>query len=179
MCFFSNTRCAIHALPSSTSRPRRWRCRLRPPRPPRSLASLHLLADAMDLVGPRTAVIDQAEFGLGLAQQKSMLLAAGAGRAVPQDLRAGTQHRPMEMRRAGIAFITWQHVRVSSVPLCNNVYRFHEGCICTQLTCLAYQRLDKTSAVRSLIDDAGGTKYNMIALAASSNPSPYASAKYM
>ena len=32
----------------------------------------------------RTAVIDQAEFGLGLAQhmQKSMLLAAGAGRAV-------------------------------------------------------------------------------------------------
>lgn len=64
----------------------------------------------MDLVGPRTAVIDQAEFGLGLAQQKSMLLAAGAGRAVPQDLRAGTQHRPMEMRRAGIAFITWQHV---------------------------------------------------------------------
>ena len=133
----------------------------------------------MDLVGPRAAVIDQAEFGLGLAQQMSMLLAAGAGRAVPQDLRAGTQHRPMEMRRAGIAFITWQHVRVSSVPLCNNVYRFHEGCICTQLTCLAYQRLDKTSAVRSLIDDAGGTKYNMIALAASSNPSPYASAKYM
>jgi len=33
-----------------------------------------------------------------------MLLAAGAGRAAPQDLRAGTQHRPMGMRRAGIAF---------------------------------------------------------------------------
>ncbi|KAM0706174.1 hypothetical protein Q7P35_006723 [Cladosporium inversicolor] len=68
-----------------------------------------------------------------------MLLARG--RAVPQDLRAATQHRPMEMRRAGIAFVTWEHADVLS-----------------KQEALVRLNKDKTSAVRSLMDDAGGTK---------------------
>jgi hypothetical protein len=68
-------------------------------------------------------------FGLGLAQQKVDVARCWsrprAVDAVPQDLRAGTQHRPMEMRRAGIAFVTWKHVCAFS--LCVLLYRCREG----------------------------------------------------
>jgi hypothetical protein len=58
---------------------------------------------AMDLVVPGTAVIVEAEFGFGLAQQQT---AVGAGRVraacPPQDLRAGKSKSTMGLlRRAG------------------------------------------------------------------------------
>lgn len=157
----------MHAVSTSTSRPRRWRCRvLRRKAFSTSKLSRTSTSSPTRWIScrPRTAVIDQAEFGLGLAQHKSRCcwLAAGAarGRAVPQDLRAGTQHRPMEMRRAGIAFITWGHV-------CALFVRFAISCsrrvtlqadVSSIPKDLVRLNKNKTYAVRSLIDDAGGTK---------------------
>lgn len=134
-------------------------CGVRPPQALASLLCLHLVADAMDLVSASHGSDRPGRVWSWLSSaRKSMLLAAGAGRAVPQDLRAGTQHRPMEMRRAGIAFVTWKHVCAlfvrCALPYSRRVTL--EADVPSILEALV--RLNKTSAVRSLIDDAGGTK---------------------
>lgn len=170
MCFFSNIRCAMHAVSSSTSRPRRWRCRvLRRKASSSSLASLsclHLFGDAMDLVSASHGSDRLGRVWSWLSSaRKSMLLpevAAGAarGRAVPQDLRAGTQHRPMEMRRAGIAFITWKHV-CALFAHCAISYSRRvtlQADVPSIPKAFVGLNKNKTSAVRSLIYDAGGTK---------------------
>ena len=122
MRFFSNIRCAIHCIHkkhvtstqvaasrkassklsrASTCSPTRWISSAshgsdRPGRVWSWLSSAHAKVDVAPVARcwsrPRRAVL-------------------------PQDLRAGTQHRPMEMRRAGMAFITWRSVCASSVSL--------------------------------------------------------------
>jgi hypothetical protein len=59
---------------------------------------------------PRTAVIDMAEFWPWLSSAGSRCRCWSRPRALPQGLRAGKQHRPMEMRRAWSRLVTWNAV---------------------------------------------------------------------
>lgn len=134
-------------------------CGVRPPRALASLLCLHLLADAMDLVSVSHGSDRPGRVWSWLSSaRKSMLLARG--RAVPQDLRAATQHRPMEMRRAGIAFVTWEHVCASFARYAISYSRrvTLQADVLSKQEALVRLNKDKTSAVRSLMDDAGGTK---------------------